>query len=43
VIQGVEGSGYEPIIAAMGRALGILGREIAAQIRALPRGEEARR
>jgi len=43
VIQGVEGSGYEPMIAAMGRALGILGQEIAAEIRALPRGEEARR
>jgi uncharacterized lipoprotein YmbA len=43
VIQGVEGSGYEPMIAAMDRALGILGQEIAAEIRALPRGEEARR
>jgi uncharacterized protein len=43
VIQGVEGSGYEPMIAAMGRALGILGQEIAAEIRALPRDEDARR
>jgi len=43
VIQGVEGSDYEPMIAAMDRALGILGQEIAAEIRALPPGEEARR
>jgi hypothetical protein len=31
------------VVAAMGRALGILGQEIATQIRALPRDEEARR
>jgi len=43
VIQGVTGSGYQPVVAAMDRALGILGQEIAAEIRALSRGEEARR
>jgi hypothetical protein len=36
-------SGYEPMIAAMHRALGILGQEVTAEIRALRRGEEARR
>jgi len=43
VIQGVERSGYEPMVAAMGRALSTLGQEIATEIRALPRDEEARR
>lgn len=43
VIQGVEGSGYEPMIAAMDRALGILSREIAGEIRALASSAEARR
>jgi len=43
VSERVEGSGYEAMIAAMARALGILGQDIAAEIRALPRGEEARR
>jgi uncharacterized protein len=43
VVQDVESAGYEPLVAALGRALGILGQEIATEIRALPRGEEARR
>jgi len=43
VIQGVERSGYEPIVAAMCRALSTLGQEIATEIRLLPRDDEARR
>ncbi len=37
MIEAAAGPGYEPMIAAMTRALGTLGREIAAEIRALPR------
>jgi uncharacterized lipoprotein YmbA len=38
IIEAATGSGYEPIVAAMARALGTLGREIAAEIRTLPDG-----
>jgi hypothetical protein len=37
VVQDMESAGYEPMVAALGRALGILGQEIATEIRALPR------
>jgi uncharacterized protein len=43
VVQDVESAGYEPVVAALGRALGTLGQEIATEIRALPRDEEVRR
>ena len=38
VIEAATGSGYQPMVAAMARALGSLGREIAAEIRTLPEG-----
>ena len=41
--RGRGGPGYEPMVAAMDRALGTLGQEIATEIRAMPRDEEARR
>lgn len=37
VIETAAGSGYEPMVAAMSRALVTLGQEIAAEIRTLPR------
>lgn len=36
VTEAAAGPGYEPLVAAMTRALGALGQEIAAQIRAMP-------
>jgi uncharacterized protein len=38
IVEAATGSGYEPIVAAMARALGTLGGEIAAEIRTLPEG-----
>jgi uncharacterized lipoprotein YmbA len=37
VIETAAGRGYEPMVAAMARALVTLGQEIAAEIRTLPR------
>ena len=37
VIEAAAGPGYEPMVAAMTRALATLGQEIAAEIRAMPR------
>jgi uncharacterized protein len=37
LIETAAGPGYEPMVAAMSRALVILGQEVAAEIRALPR------
>jgi uncharacterized lipoprotein YmbA len=37
MIEATERSGYEPMVAAMARALSALGREIGAEIRTLPR------
>jgi uncharacterized lipoprotein YmbA len=37
VTEAAAGSGYVPMVAAMARALGTLGQEIAAEIRAIPR------
>jgi uncharacterized lipoprotein YmbA len=41
VVAAATGSGYQPMVAAMARALGTLGSEIAAEIRTLP--ERSRR
>jgi putative redox protein len=43
VIEAATGSGHEPMVAAMARALGTLGREIAAAIRTLPEGVDDER
>jgi uncharacterized lipoprotein YmbA len=37
VIEAAAGGGYEPMVAAMARAVVTLGQEIAAEIRTLPR------
>jgi uncharacterized lipoprotein YmbA len=37
LVETAAGPGYEPMVAAMSRALVILGQEVAAEIRALPR------
>ena len=41
VTEATGGAGYEPLAAAMSRALGTLGQEIAAEIRAQPAGSAA--